>query len=138
MRLEEILDMSIAILCVFLAFILIYLAKLPLTYSMYKLDNRYDNHYPREQQSRLSGFGKRALAAHLNGFESFPAYGIGVLFAIYSGVNEQILNIFCISFVSLRLFYLLFYWTDKPLFRSIVWSLSFFVIIGIYILALIS
>lgn len=39
---------------------------------------RYDNHHPRAQQARLTGFGARALAAHLNSIEAFPLFAAGV------------------------------------------------------------
>ncbi len=52
----------------------------PVAFAMNKLDG-YDNKHPREQQSKLTGFGARALAAHQNCFESLPAFYI-VLFTI--------------------------------------------------------
>lgn len=128
--------MSLALVSVLFSFILIYIAKIPLSYAMYKLDNHFDNQYPRDQQARLTGFGKRALGAHLNSFESFPAFGIAVLFALYFHAPEAYLDILSISFVILRVLYIVFYWTNHHILRSTVWLLGFFVTLGIFVLAL--
>ena len=42
----------------------------------------YDNNNPREQQARLEGAGKRALAAHANGYEAIPPFAAGVVAAM--------------------------------------------------------
>jgi uncharacterized MAPEG superfamily protein len=52
--------MTIIYASIFFSFLLIYIAKIPVAYAMYKLDNKYDNSYPRDQQARLTGWGKRA------------------------------------------------------------------------------
>jgi len=70
---------EIIIVCVLIAVLLPYLAKAPLALAMSK-ESRYDNHYPRSQQARLTGFGARALAAHQNSFESL------IIFSAAAGV----------------------------------------------------
>ena len=69
--------MNIAVICIILAGALIYVSKIPVAIAMAKLDGRYDNHHPRAQQARLTGFGARALAAHQNAIEAFPKAGTG-------------------------------------------------------------
>ena len=61
--------MSVIITCLFIAALLPILAKAPVAYAMNQLGG-YDNKHPREQQSKLTGFGGRALGAHQNSFES--------------------------------------------------------------------
>jgi len=39
----------------------------------------YNNSHPREQQSKLTGFGARALTAHQNAFESLIIFAPAVL-----------------------------------------------------------
>ncbi len=53
--------MSIPFWCVFIAALLIYLAKLPVVRAMNAEAGGYDNHHPRLQQTRLSGLGARAM-----------------------------------------------------------------------------
>jgi len=45
--------MTILILCLFIALLLPYIAKLPVAYAMNKLDG-YDNSHPRNQQANLT------------------------------------------------------------------------------------
>ena len=69
--------MEVIIICAFIAVLLPYLAKAPLAIAMHK-ESKYDNNYPRTQQSNLTGFGARALAAHENSFESLISYARGL------------------------------------------------------------
>ena len=55
--------MNILIICLFIAMLLPYLAKMPVAVAMAKLGG-YDNAHPRAQQAKLTGFGARALAGH--------------------------------------------------------------------------
>ena len=73
--------MTTLIICLFIAAILPFISKIPLAYAMHKAGG-YNNHYPREQQTRLHGFGARALGAHQNSFESLLIFSTAVLTAI--------------------------------------------------------
>ena len=64
--------MTTPFICVLVAYLLIYLPKLPLSAAMAKQPGGYDNKDPRGQQAKLDGWGARARAAHYNGFEAFP------------------------------------------------------------------
>ena len=63
-----------------------YLAKLPLVWAMQRAGG-YNNHYPRQQQSQLTGFGQRCTAAHYNSFEALLIYACAVLSAATSAVD---------------------------------------------------
>jgi uncharacterized MAPEG superfamily protein len=128
--------MTIAYFCILLAFLTIYLAKVPTAIAMYKLDNRYDNSHPRDQQFRLTGWGKRAASAHYNSFEIFPAFAVSVIIANIINSNMEWLNILSITFVISRLFYIAFYIYDYNSLRSAVWGIGFFSVIGIFLLPL--
>jgi len=98
--------MTTLIWCLFIAGLLPLVAKAPVVFAMNKLGG-YDNNHPREQQSKLTGFGARALAAHQNAFESFIIFAPAVLLAIathHIGANITLLAI------------------DKL--RSVVWFIS--------------
>ena len=68
--------------CMAAAFLLTYLTKAPLAMAMAKeSESGYDNRNPRDQQARLSGWGKRSLAAHQNSFEVTPVFAAAVIAA---------------------------------------------------------
>ncbi len=128
--------MTIAFTCVFLAFILNYVSKIPLAMAMAKDKGGYDNHYPRDQQARLTGFGKRALGAHLNGFEMFPPFAVSVIVAYLGHANEFKLELFCVAFIVSRLLYIGCYLADKATLRSTFWMIGVALIIANFSLPL--
>jgi uncharacterized MAPEG superfamily protein len=65
--------MTIPFICIFIAFLLNLVSKGPVSIAMAKQPGGYDNSTTRDQQNRLGSWGRRALAAHLNGFEAFPS-----------------------------------------------------------------
>jgi len=73
--------MQTILICLLIAMLLPYAAKVPLAMAMAKL-GRYDNDHPRAQQAQLTGFGARALAGYQNAFESLIVFGIAVLTAL--------------------------------------------------------
>ena len=58
--------MDISIWCVFVAFLLIYLTRLPVVIASRRQEGYLEIGNPREQQARLTGVGSRAQAAHQN------------------------------------------------------------------------
>lgn len=113
--------MSIPFWCVFIAALLIYLAKLPVAKAMNAEAGGYDNHHPRVQQARLSGLGARAHAAHLNSIEMFPLFAAGVLMAHTTQMFGWWIDLLAILFIITRVLYLILYWRDAPTLRSLVW-----------------
>lgn len=117
--------MSIPFWCVFISALLIFIAKAPVAKAMAaEGGGRYDNHHPRSQQARLTGFGARALAAHLNSIEAFPLFAVGVLMAHVTQTYGYLIDILAITFVISRVLYLLFYWWDMHWQRSLVWIIG--------------
>ena len=116
--------MSIAIACLIIAGLLIYLTKVPVGYAMVKLDGRYDNRTPRAQQSRLQGFGARAMGAHQNAIEAFPLFAAGVLVALWAQAPQATVNYLCIAFIVFRIVYTFLYWFDFNKTRSTVWFMG--------------
>ncbi|TGN08150.1 MAPEG family protein [Leptospira ilyithenensis] len=66
--------MTIPYVCILFSLLLIYINKIPVSLAMAKEEGGSDNHYPRDQQARLTGIGKRALGAHQNSIEAFPVF----------------------------------------------------------------
>ena len=114
--------MSIAFWCIFISALLIFVAKAPVAKAMIKEGGgQYDNRHPRAQQARFTGFGARALAAHLNSFEAFPLFAAGVLMAHVSNNHGSLVDMLAVTFVVARVLYLIFYWADLHWQRSVVW-----------------
>lgn len=113
--------MSIPFWCVFVAALLIYLAKLPVARAMSAEPGGYDNHNPRGQQAQLSGLGARAYAAHMNSIEIFPLFAAGVLMSHTANVFGWWVDLLAILFIASRVLYLVFYWKDLAWQRSLSW-----------------
>lgn len=127
--------MSGILLTLLIIAILPYLAKLPLVWAMHRAGG-YDNHYPRQQQSQLSGFGQRCTAAHYNSFEALAFYSVAVILVVASGqVNSLMLGLGWL-FVALRVAYLLCYWFDWATARSLIWLASMASAISLMLTAL--
>lgn len=115
--------MTILIVCLFLALLLPILAKGPVAFAMAKLGG-YNNNHPREQQSQLTGFGARALAAHQNAFESVILFAPAIILALATGNIQQEIVVLAVIHVIARLLYNIFYLLDISLLRSIVWVIA--------------
>ncbi len=126
--------MTIAFACICIAFLVSYLPKIPTAIAMYRMDKRYDNNYPRDQQSRLTGFGKRAYSAHLNSFEIFPGFAAAVILSHISLGSSDTLDNLSIAFVLSRLVYIGLYLADLATLRSLVWTIGFGIVIAIFLL----
>ncbi len=101
--------------------------------AMKAMPGGYDNRQPRDQQARLDDRGRRALAAHLNGMEVLPVFGIAVLAAAQRHVGIGVQLLCCTIFVLARLVYVLAYLNDKASLRSGMFGLGMlvcFVLLG--------
>ncbi|MGE5181067.1 MAG: MAPEG family protein [Acidobacteriota bacterium] len=106
------------------ALVLIYLPRFVVWREMSKLEGGYDNREPRAQQAQLAGLGRRALAAHHNGFEAFAPFAVAVLAAVQRGVKVELVGAIAIGFVVVRLGYVVAYLADRASLRSTLWSLG--------------
>ncbi len=128
--------MTIPFLCIFLAFLLNMISKGPVAVAMARQDGGYDNKNPRVQQAELVGWGRRAVAAHLNGFEAFPAFAAGVLVAALTGADPVWTARLAVAFVVARVLYVPLYIGDFDRLRSAVWSVGFVATAGLFLLPL--
>lgn len=123
--------MEILIICLFIAALLPYIGKLPVAVAMSKIGG-YDNQHPREQQSKLTGFGARSLAAHQNAFESLIVFAIAILCAIATKTTGEFIQQLAMTHIAARIAYHIFYLMNLSTLRSLVWfvaTCSSFVII---------
>jgi uncharacterized MAPEG superfamily protein len=128
--------MNIPFLCVAIAFALLYTIKIPLSVAMARLPGGFDNKTPRDQQAKLEGWGKRAVAAQSNGYESFPPFAAAVLMAHLAHANARWTAAMAIGHVVARALYQVCYLAnvDKP--RSLVWGIAVACSAGIMLLAI--
>ncbi len=122
--------MTIAYWCVLAAAVLPYLT---VAFAKYRPD--YDNARPREWLARLDGFRARAVWAHHNAFEAFAPFAAGVIIAHLAGAPQGRIDALALAFVAARVAYAACYLLDRPTLRSIVWSLGFACVIGLFAVA---
>ena len=117
--------MTILILCLFIALLLPYMAKLPLAYAMHQ-QGGYDNNHPRAQQAQLTGFGARALAAHQNSFEAVIIFAPALLLAIATKNTGEFIQLLAVIHVIARVLYNILYLINWGTLRSLVWFVALF------------
>jgi uncharacterized MAPEG superfamily protein len=127
---------NVPFLCVFIAFSLIYVTKIPAAIAMAKSAGGYDNRTPRDQQGKLEGWGKRAMAAHLNGFESFAPFAAAVLIAHLMIADPGKSTTLAVVHVVARAVYPAIYIADVHWLRSLVWLVGFGATVGLFVVAL--
>ena len=114
--------MAIAYWCILIAALLPYLWVAVAKGS----GERYNNRDPRTWQAKQTNpRSHRANAAHLNGFESFPAFVAGVLMAQLAGVAPATINLLAVVFVIARVLHGAFYLANQHTLRSSVWTIGF-------------
>jgi uncharacterized MAPEG superfamily protein len=84
----------------------------------------YDTSAPRAMFDQLPDYAKRATWAHQNGFETFMIYSAAALMAYVTGVSSSLAANCAIAFVILRLLFSLFYITNIPIARSLMFGLG--------------
>lgn len=126
--------MTIPFLCVLIACALCYAPKLPLSVAQARRAEGYDNRHPRAQQDKLEGWGARARGAHLNSFESFPAFAAAVFVAHLAGADPRRAALLSIVFVVSRAVYIIVYIADLPRLRSTVFTLGMMSILALFLL----
>ena len=129
--------MTIPFFCIFLAFLLNMVSKAPVAIAMARHDGGYDNKNPRVQQAELVGWGRRAVAAHLNGFEACSGFAVAVLVAVLAGADPVWTARLAVAFVVARVFYIPLYICNLDRLRSAVWTVGFGATAGLFLLPLV-
>lgn len=122
--------MSLAYWCILIAAILPY----PIVI-LAKANKNFDNRAPREQLARAEGYRKRANWAQFNAFEAFPPFAAAVIIAQLQHAPQTTVDTLAITFIAMRVLHAGFYVLDKPTLRSIVWTLGFACVIGLFVIA---
>jgi uncharacterized MAPEG superfamily protein len=93
----------------------------------------YDNAKPRIFLQNLSGWPQRANWAQTNAYEAFPPFAAAVIIASIAGANQTVVDILASVFLIARVLHGIFYIYDKPMLRSLVWTVGFFTMIAIFL-----
>ncbi|MBN9229891.1 MAG: MAPEG family protein [Legionella sp.] len=116
--------MNTIIICLLIAVLLPYAVRMIVAYHMGK-EGQYDNNLPRAQQSRLTGIGARAVAAHQNGFESLLVFATAALTALTTQHVGTTIQYLAITYIVSRIVYNVLYLLDKASLRSVIWLIGF-------------
>ncbi|NET01311.1 MAG: MAPEG family protein [Sphaerospermopsis sp. SIO1G2] len=104
------------------AAILIYLPFLLVAIGRVQVGN--DLSAPRAMFDKLPIYAQRATWAHQNSFEAFMIFAAAAFMAYVTGVNSQSGMIAAIAFVIARFFYSVFYITNIPILRSLMFAIG--------------
>ena len=126
--------MTTPFICVLIAYVLVYLPKLPLSLAMARQPGGYDNKHPRQQQDALEGFGARTKAAHYNGFEAFAPFAAAVFVAHLGGANDYRATVLSLAFVVARVLYIGAYLANLDYLRSAIWGIGFLCTVALFCL----
>jgi len=125
--------MDASVWCVFAAFLLIYLTRLPVLVASRRQEGYVDIANPREQQARLKGFGSRAQAAHLNTLEAFAPFAAAVWVAHFGEADPGLRDGLAMAFVGLRIAYAGAYLADLNPWRTAIWTAALMCVAGLFL-----
>ena len=115
---------TLSIVCIAIAFGLVYLPRFLAAAGMMKADGHYNNNDPRGQQATTTGWPKRALNAHYNTIENFPPFALAVVVANLGKANSTAIAVCSILFVVVRALYIIVYIADLASMRTLLWTLG--------------
>ena len=95
----------------------------------------FDNHHPRDWESKLTGWQARAKAAQDNGFEALPLFIAGVIFAQMANADQTRIDQLAMAFIVIRIAYVAAYLKDWASLRSVIWFAGFAVSVALLFMA---
>jgi uncharacterized MAPEG superfamily protein len=95
------------------------------TFGKRRSEGGFDNHEPRAWLERQEGYRRRANHAQANSFEALPFFIGAVIIAHQMGAAQARVDLLAIAFVLLRIAYIALYVADKPMARTVVWTVAF-------------
>jgi len=95
---------------------------------------RFDNARPRDPDFYADPNRMRALGAHQNGIEAFPFFAVAVLLAEFRLGPLHLIDELAVLFLIVRIAYVFTYLGNRPMLRSILWSLGFAINVAIFFL----
>ncbi|AFZ31303.1 MAPEG family protein [Gloeocapsa sp. BRSZ] len=122
MNLSQLPASTVFLYCIVAAVILIYLPFLLVGYARVQVG--YDIAAPRAMFDKLPPYAQRATWAHQNSFEAFMIFAAAALMAYVTGVNSNLAVSAAIAFVIARFLYSVFYVTNIPIARSLMFAVG--------------
>jgi uncharacterized MAPEG superfamily protein len=95
------------------------------TFNKPRKQGGFDNHSPREWLAKQEGWRARANAAQANTFEALPFFFAAVIIAHQLGAGQTKLDLLCLTWLLLRIFYVITYVGDMAMVRTGVWIAAF-------------
>jgi uncharacterized MAPEG superfamily protein len=92
----------------------------------------FDNANPRDPAFYAQGWRSRALAAHINGIETFPFFAVAVLLAEFRGAPQHWIDLLSVGFVVARLAYVAAYLGNWATARTLIWGVGLFLNAAIF------
>jgi uncharacterized MAPEG superfamily protein len=89
-----------------------------------RMKNGYDPGAPRAMFDQLPDWGKRATWAHQNGWESFALFTAAVVMAYMAGAEGNDVRIAVGAYLVARTLFSVFYITNVPLLRSLMFAVG--------------
>lgn len=127
--------MTLAYWCVLIALFLPYLSTVTAKAVSGGFSPKH-NHDPRALLDNLTGIGRRANNAQLNGFEVTPAFSAAVIIAHLAGGAEQaLLDQLALAFIVTRVLYFVCYLADWAPLRSLFWFANMGLIISLFVVS---
>jgi uncharacterized MAPEG superfamily protein len=129
--------MTTPFICVLIAFLLIWAARIPVFVAL-KQHGGFDNKYPHRQLARLDrvdGFAARAVGAHRGLGEAFAPFAAGVTVAHLAGADPRRAAVLAIAFIVCEVVYVAAYLADVDYLRAFVWLIGFLATVGLFMLA---
>ena len=117
--------MTIAFWCVLIGAILPYVP--------FGLIKGLNPRLPRMGVSDLQGLSARAHGAHLNAFESFPAFAAAVIVSHLVQGGSTFANVAALLYIVARIGHMAFYLMDKQPLRSACFGIGGLLILAIFI-----
>jgi uncharacterized MAPEG superfamily protein len=128
--------MTVLALTLALTILWTYLTALPVAYARLRLPGGYDNHAPRDQQAKLEGWARRAVAAHQNAFEALIVFAATTLVVVGTGRVSPHTPTLCAVFLVARVVFEVCYLADWHVTRSLAWLTGFIACAGLVLGAL--
>ncbi|MGL3213079.1 MAPEG family protein [Bradyrhizobium sp. BR 1433] len=123
--------MTIAEWCVFGTLMLSLLTIVSVKWTGFR---SFDNARPRDPDFYDDPIRSRALGAHQNGIEAFPFFAFAVLLAEFRVGPLRLIDELAVLFLIVRIAYVFTYIGNRPMLRSILWSIGFAINIAIFLL----
>ena len=117
--------LTLPLACIPLALGTVYAPRIGVAYAQSRHPDGWDNKHPRDQVATLTGWSRRANAAHNNGFEAFAPFAAAVLVAHITQADPTWTGILSVLFVVARTLYVALYIANADKLRSTVWMVGF-------------